>query len=447
MKARQTLSFGGRITLQLVLLAGAITAANFAALHAQFNWDASEGRLNSLDPATVEILASVRQPIRILVFASAHSEAADKLLTRFTQACPRLSYELVRITDDPDRVREYGVEGQDGVVILENQDGMRRRLALLREQTLIAAILQLSKGGNKKVLVTQGHGERDFLDAGPEGMSIARWLLSDAGYVVEQEKLTEEALADARVVIIASPTEEFDEQTSHWVNRFVENGGGLLVMLAPPPRAGLAKLLEPYRIQPQPDMVIEINKLFRHPAYSANSVYVRAFHAGHPLGPRMNLPALLRFVRSLAIIKAETEDDPPSPLALCVSSPNSWGETDLSQGRVSWDRGVDPPGPRILVAATGEPPSIAGQGRVMVVGTASFAENRHIGIAGNREFYEASTSWLAGDLDFPLLADRQVQNKLELSDGQLRTLLAVCVVGIPALTGLMGVLVFVQRAR
>ena len=441
---RGRFSLGGGIALRIIVLLGGIIILNLAALHAEFHWDMTEGQTHSLAESTQQLLDNLGEPVKVLVFtAGRRPGSAERLLRRFEGATNLISFEFPDVNEQPELAQRYRVE-TGGVTIIE-KEGQRRRLGRLNEQALAGAILQLVKGGGKKIVFSDGHGERDVLGHDPGGLVKAWGLLADAGYETVQAELTAEALKDATVLVIAAPKEEISADEASIVQRFVEGGGGLMVMVDPPPSAGLGALLSPYGIEPQDDYVVELNKAFRYSGFSASTIYVPVFRSEHPVVTRTTQPILLSKVRSLA--QSPPGDEEEDIFALCVSSNNSWGETSGGEREVAWDKGIDPPGPRILVAATGEPPSVAGNGRVMAVGTAEFASNRGIDIVGNMEFWEAAVSWLAGDLDYPLVSQRGPQKKLELSDAQLRTILVVCVLVLPAISGAAGIFIFIKRAE
>lgn len=444
-RRKNPFSAGGMFTLKSIVVLGALALLNLLAMRWQFEWDTSEGRRHSLAQSTVDILKALEKPVRVRVFVDGPTGWIDTLLSKFEHANRHITSEIVYLVEDAALAEQYGVTG-GGTVVVEM--GERRRFVQCGEQQLAGAILQLAKGGGKRVVFTSGHGESDLTGQTEQGLAQAHALLMQAGYETAQSLLTEEALRDTSALVIASPEKELGASEAEQVIRFVEQGGGLLVLVDPPPRAGLTNVLTRFDIETGEDYVIELNKGFRHKGYGANTMLVRRYVAGHPIAERMSQTILLRFVRSL-ILKRKTEEDDKGPqlLPLCVSSPNSWGEKQLIGKEVQWDRGVDAPGPRVLVAATCEPPSYAGNGRLLVAGTSSFATNRYLGTSGNREFLEAAVSWLAGDLDYPLVSQKEPTKKLSLSESQLRLVLLVCVLIVPGISALVGIAVFIRRTR
>lgn len=446
-KLRSKFSNSGLITLQIIVLVGGIVGANFAAMHAQFDWDMTEEKMHSLDDQTVGMLKKVQKPIHVMLFGKSLSENGLNLMDNFAQATPKLTYELIDPKANPELAEEYKVVEEQGVVIVETGD-RRRRLPRLREQSLLNAIIQLTRDSDKQILFATGKGEKDPFNPNADGLTEAHSLLKQAGYTTHNEAITDAMLAEVKVVILAGPTSEYDDATAEKLATFVKNGGGLLVMADPRPGAALANVMAPFNIMPIDDYVIELHEGFRRPGYSASTIYERHFRADQPVGQRMGNAILMRGVRSLEYIEwPEQEAELNDPWALCISSAKSWGETDFGSKAVQFTPGSDHVGPRILAMATGDETEVAGDGRIMVVGTSAIATNRDIGIAGNREFFELTVAWLADDLDLPMITEKRIDRTLDLTDGQMRAILVTCVLAIPGLTALMGLVVFIRRTK
>lgn len=446
---RSKFSSKGITALKVILLCGGLALANLVAFDLQFAWDASEGRVHSLAPSTLEIIDTLDQEIRVLFFAEKLTEAAHDLMEKFNRASEFVTVEFVQINENEALARKFGVS-RNGETVVEM--GEHYRITRLREEKLAGAILQLVKGSSGRVLFSSGHGERSLLGQEHVGMAQARGLLAQAGYATDEVALAEEDLADACVIVVAGPRQDFTAHEVEIVRGFVAGGGGLLVLVDPPPASGLDSLLAKFGVKCENDYVVELNKAFRQKGYGVNTVLVRSYLSGHPVGARMSQGLLLSYIRSLTFVPSEGMIEGQKSAndwqRLCLSSPNSWGETEMGDRRVTWDKSVDSPGPRNLVLASPDPPSaVAGFGRMMVVGTSAFATNRFLTTSGNREFFEASVSWLAGDLDYPLVSLKEPTRQLTLSDNELRWMFVVCVLVLPGLSAILGVAIFVRRAR
>ncbi|MBT3373983.1 MAG: hypothetical protein HN742_10070 [Lentisphaerae bacterium] len=448
-KQRGTFSYQGITVLKVILLCGGLALANFLAFDLQFTWDATEGKIHSLAPSTLEILSKVESEVHVTLFATKLSEAAHDLMDKFDRASELVALEFLPINEHEMEARKYGVSKNNQAVV---EMGETYRVTRLREENLAGAILQLVKGSSGRILFTSGHGERSLLDQEREGMNQAGALLGQAGYATEQASLETADLTDVCVIVVSGARQDFSAEEVDIVKAFVARGGGLFVMVDPPPTSGVGTLLGAFKLTCADDYVVELNKAFRLKGYGVSTVLVRSYLSGHPVGDRMSQGLLLSHIRSLVCLPPkdgeDVEKDGSDWQRICLSSPNSWGETALGERRVTWDKGKDSPGPRTLVLASPDPPSSsAGAGRIMVAGTSVFAANRFLGTRGNREFFEATVSWLAGDLDYPLVSAKEPTRLLTLSDSQLRWMFVTCVLILPGLSAIVGLIIFVRRAR
>ncbi len=440
-KIFSSFSVTGTFILKLILVLGCLVFLNFAALHLQFRWDFSEGDVHSLAESTKEILRQLTKPAEITLVTSTVSEPAEQLLSLFQHKQPLLSYKFLDPEDVAAKTLEPSIRHKN-VVIVEIE-GRRRFLYSLNEQVLAGALLQLTKGGDKRILFSAGHGELDIMAQDHKGLSAAEVLLTSAGYNVVQRPLTPSELADAAVLVIAAPQTDLTDDEVAKVAEFVRNGGGLLMMLNPPPASGLEQLLAAFNLEAATDFVVELHRTYRYKGFGPSTIYA-AFNPEHPLSQRLNQKVILPGVRSLGI----SNDDDKNLVVLSKSSPNSWGETDLHSKELTWDKNVDRPGPRNLIIASSEPEtSLTADGRFLISGTAEFAANRYINTVGNRLFFEAAVSWLAGDLNYPLIPAKEPHKALQISESQFRILFMISVVAIPGLAALAGIAVLVRRTR
>lgn len=431
---------GGLAVLKIMVLLGVVLLLNLLASTARFRWDFSEGGVHTLDETTQRLLSQLAQPVRISMFVKEPDRRNEELFRRFESASGMVSFEVVDLTRHPERAEEYGIPLEEFVVV--EGRGARRWVPRVNEQSLLASILQVSKGADRKVLFTQGHGETGIYGGEFDGLSRAKAMLEEGGYRVAEGPPTAEVLAEAAVVVMASPQSNPDEETRERLLGHVRGGGGLLVLLDPPPAADMNDLLKEFRIESHPDRIVEMNLRLRPQGFGDDTVFVLRYFSGHPIAERMTQRALIRGIRSLGLLAADEEGRHALPL--CASSDNSGGRAEWPDGRVTWSDG-----PRLFMAATPEPPGLAGDGRVAVVGSSSFATNRYFDTTGNRELWELTVAWLAGDLDTPILAQKEPRKSFGFDgpqDPRLRAVFVVCVLVLPGISALCALGVFVKRA-
>ena len=221
-----------------------------------------------------------------------------------------------------------------------------------------------------------------------------------------------------------------------------------MVMVAPPPKAGLEKLLRPYGVVSFAGRVAENNPRFRIEGSGDPTLFVPPLPGcEHPLARRLGerSRALFQWVRMLSLTRGK--GGKPLMAPLFVSSNTSQSIVSRGGKKVLVRR------PGILVMAS--PPvadparsPIFGKGRLLVSGTASFAEDPDFEIGADRELWELAVSWLAGDLDQPVLEAKEPHKSFNFNgprDPRLRTVFITCVLVLPALFAIAALVMFIKR--
>lgn len=284
-----------------LVLASAVSANVLAARHPA-TWDVSAQRTSSLEPRTRELLASVDEPIDVLVvsaglelFAEVQDEV-DRVLGRMVQVQPALRVRRIDPALAPERVDALAVElalpvadlAEGGAVIF--QQGTRRRavdlldvagfdvddlgagaLARFRaEEAFVTAIAELVDPDRPVVCHTTGHGElaladpvdgnadvepdaepeaeHDAPEPGPAGMADWRPLaarITREGARLEAVSGLEAGVPEhCRVLVVAGPARPLSSREAQAVDGYLGRGGRLLLALstAIEPTAGSARM-------------------------------------------------------------------------------------------------------------------------------------------------------------------------------------------------------------
>lgn len=447
-RLRDKFTPAGAATLQGLLLLGVLVIVNLLAFITRVQWDISEGKLHTLSPATARFLQGVKTPVKIVVVAEDEDTPAEELVKKFVAANPGLTSEYINPKKAPDRVKGYGVPRKAFVVVEAGKT--RRWIPRLNEESLLGGILQVVKGGDKTVLFSSGHGELRLGDEGDTGLSKARHVLLGIGYKPEQAALTEANLKGAAVVVIAAPERPLTDDERKRVEAFLQAGGGLMVMVGAPPKAGLETLLRPFGVFSLDGRVVENNTRFRFQG-SGSAIFVPHLpKCEHPLVRRLGRRSRMLFQWARMLAVAGGKGRKPFMVPLFASSDMSESVVTRKGKKVLLRR------PGILAMAS--PPVPAkdrlpanlhiGRGRLFVSATASFAQDLDFGVGADRELWEIAVSWLAGDLDQPVLAQKEPHKSFNFNgprDPRLRTVFITCVLVLPALFALGALVMFIRR--
>lgn len=226
--------------------------------------DATSSGAFSLADRSKQVLAQLDQPVTIYVILSDRWDffsETKSLLSLIAEHTPRLTIEYLSTMDEAalqklaKKFPRFAVDGQ-GLLIAINDDptkttfisandlvksdfdqmsGGRGTEQFLGEQKVINELTFLTAGKEKPVIyVTQGNGEPDLTDTRkPEGLGILRERLQRRYFEVRPlrlEPISPKVPDDAKIVIIAGPTQPYAQSTADALKAFVDQGGKVIVM-------------------------------------------------------------------------------------------------------------------------------------------------------------------------------------------------------------------------
>lgn len=473
-KAYKASSLALAVLLVLVL----VGMVNYLSFRHYVRWDWTKSRIFSLSEKTKNVLKGVKDQVRVVVFMTGTTPLFDQvkeLLARYQAACPKLSVEFIDPERDPLRTRqlaqEFGVSVANTVVFAQRdrkkhvtsdqlaeydyegiQFGQAPKIKAFKgEEQFTSAILQVTNPRVPKAYFTSGHGEHDPDDFGADGLAQFKELLKRDNWEVAKATLFAGTVPeDCDVLVVAGPVAPFTDAEKEAIAKFLDKGGRLLVLLDPvlgrgQQPSGLEAMLLQRGVKVGNDLVLDPER--RLPFFDLSAVFVNEFRS-HPAAASLRGMALLLPV-ARSVSTANTEG--VKSTTLFTTSTAGWGESDISAilARKEIDRDAqDTPGPvSLAVAAEPEKPE-KGSWRLAVVGDGDFLTNGYIGNAGNANLGANLVNWLGQKEESLGIAPRQPEQvNLVLSAGQLRGIMLVSLVGLPAIGIILGVGVWWRRRR
>jgi ABC-type uncharacterized transport system involved in gliding motility auxiliary subunit len=194
---------------------------------------------------------------------------------------------------------------------------------------------------------------------------------------------------------VAGPVKPFLEAEVDALRPYLADGGRLLLLVDPQTRPGLDALLEEWGIELHDDMIIDtMSRLF-------GGSYTTPILTDYPdsaLAMGASTPTFMPFARS--IDQAKELPDGVTFRTLVQTNPQTWGETDASNPKASFDPSRDYKGP-LAVAALFEKTDDAGTAgaQILTVGDSEFADNRYFNLSGNGDLFQNMVSYLAKEED------------------------------------------------
>ena len=446
--------FGFFTAISALLVLVALGAANWAAWARPHTWDLTRNRIFTLAPDTVQTLERLGSDVRALAFYQQDEPeyaAAEDLLRRYAARSKRFSYRMVEPYRAPELVKQYGItDRSQRIVLVSGEREARARAAT--EEALTNALVQLGRGGARKVYFTTGHGEASLEpSADAAGYAVAAQGLRDDGFEVASLSLLEKAEvpADATVVLVAGPRKPLLEPEVQALRAFLEKGGKVGAYLEPGVDAGLDALLSAWGVEAADDLVLDPSPVSRLFGGSAATPVV-APAAGHPVTKGMENVGLA-FPTSRSLVALSAAKVPPAPVAF--ASESAWAETDLkgayTKGARQGEGEKRGPFPVAMAASRPAGEGGKGEGRLLVAGDAEFFDDRYQQVLGNLDFFLNGVAWLGEQTDRITIRPKAREgSRLFLSDAQVSTIRFVTVDALPiAILGLGLAVWLVRRSR
>lgn len=414
----------------LLLLLATIVGLYLLAARFPVQWDMSRNGLNSLSPASEQVLAQLHGPLHITVYATgldARQGDVRKLVGEFVVLYQRykhdISLDFVDPVQQPEATRQSGIRGNGEMVV--EFGGRREHISTLNEQTLTSALQRLAHGKEQMLMYVSGHGERKLDGAANHDLGEFGKRLEQNGYRIAPLNLAiaPEVPDNLGVLVLTHPqTRLFPGEVAKLL-RYLDRGGRLLWLLDAEPLRGLDAVAEALGLVLPPGVVID------PAAQNMNAPNDWTLGTGYPPHAAtrdFDLITVFPYARPLELEAASEWERH----ILVEGALNGWVSPQRS---TRFDPRRDVPGPVNLVLALQRTTEEREQ-RIVVVGSGAFLANAYSGNGGNLDLGVNLMNWLAGEerlISLPLHA--VADGKLILSRSQLSALSLALLVLLPLL--------------
>lgn len=335
-------------TASVLLILGLI---NFLSTRFPLILDLTENQQLSLAPQSQQVVEQLPEPVKVWLFIRDQRPVDLTLLENYQRLNrSKFKFEYVDLQAQPGMAEKFDVQTL-GEVYLESGD--RKQLVQnianerLSEVKLTDQLSQLSMGKQPVAYFLQGHEEKP-LEAVRGGMSEAKTALEEKGYKVELLNLVEKSKIpeDASVVAIAGATKKLFDSEVKALETYLQQGGGVLLLIDPNTDSGLQPLLDKWGIEIDDRFAIDPERWTQGLGKAAPVV---VDYGDHPITANFGKNfSLYPLVRSFDLKKIDGIEAMP----LLFTSDASWGESNLQEGP-DWkfDPGSDRKGPLVIGVA------------------------------------------------------------------------------------------------
>jgi ABC-type uncharacterized transport system. len=263
----KTTKHGMNMGVMIILAIALIVVINYLSLRHYATWDFSLSKSNTLSEQSVKLVKDLKSDFKVKFFYKKGVEGNEEsrrqfreLFKKYQDQNPAIQLEFVEVNERPDLSKEYGVDKGSGVVFLD-YEGRRNRIEKIDEQEFTSALVKVTREKAKSIYFTIGHGEKS-IDDSKEGLGLGalKALLDNNRYDVKTLALTQvqKIPADADVLVIAGPIQNFQNFEIAAIEEYLKNGGGVFMALESQNTAGLEAILNKVGVKFQNDYVMSL---------------------------------------------------------------------------------------------------------------------------------------------------------------------------------------------
>ena len=452
---------GANAILIIVLVFLIVGMLDYISIRNSWRIDTTSKKEFSLSDQTINIIKNLDRTVTLTAFVSEVeiNQMEDRLI-EYSHYSGKFNYTIIDPIKEPDKVREFfGPDQQylDLPSIIINTENKREEIKSTLEEDITNALIKVTRDQKRKIYFTQGHGEKLIFpdQAGMSTNELIKNKLLSQYFDVDILNLfqMEDVPNDADVVIISGPVKQFANNEIQAIRNFLLIGGNVFVMIDPESKSGLKPLLKEWNIIVNNDLVLETNSSFVLTSTGLNrqssvSAAPSAAEYGNHIITK-NFRYATTFVQASSVSKLSENESIYQTTDLVFTSPNSWGETNLSllfDEQIAEKDDSDLSGPTSLAVAMEKSDSL--KTRLVVVGDSDFASDVYISQApGNMDFFLNIVSWLAQEEDLIAIRPKQPDNRtLTLSMKQQNLILFFLIILLPLISVRIGIHIYMRRS-
>lgn len=443
----KTLIYSGNLLLLITLVFAILVALNYLSTKVHLRADLTEGKIYSLSEQTIKVLKNLKRDIEIKAFfreLSPRRGIMEEMLKRYSWYTSRIKYEIINPDKNPSLVRELNIS-EDGTTIFKCGD-QETRTTSTTEEDITNSIIKITRERKKIIYFTKGHGEKSIEDSSERGYSQIKTSLENLGYTVKEIVLAEEPSIpfDCSLLIIAGAEKDFLSGEIDGIERFLKDGGRLLLLIDPLTAPSLVDFMKRYGIKIEDDFIVSIDPSARlmggDPSWAVVSRY-----GYHKITEKFNYASFFPFARTVDRIEPVPKNISTETIA--STSQYSFATNQFNAREIRFDPERDRRGPLPVAAvSTFKEEGKDRESRIVVFGDSDFVSNQFFDLSGNSNLFLNSVNWLEEEEDIISIAPKTTRPRtISLTLSQGRMIFFTTIILIPGIFILGGVLVYFRR--
>ncbi len=476
------------IGFHVLLAVAAVTAilmmVNYLAVRHYVRHNVSGDGQGQLTPTTLQVIRSLTNDVRVILYFNPEEPLypyISSMLKEYAALSPHIKLESVNYATEPAKATEvitqyrlrqgskdmvifatkdkmeYVTEGQlwdkDITELLQGKSNEVKRKSFLGELYFTSKLLAVSSAKPYQAYYLLGHEEHDPGKDTELGYQKFAELLVNSNVRVNPLDLQRDPElpmpADCDLLIVAGPQREPLVSELERIERYLANGGRLLLLLNIYTRPGWERLLAKWGVAVGRDVV------FDEPNMQQSDVLMIENFASHPI-TQSNERIYMLFPRSVGRLPgSNAQVDSAQVTELLLTGPAGEARTDFRKGVLRPYLSQDDRKGAIPVAVAVEKGGLKnmalqrGKTQIVVVGDSHFLDNQYLVAPGNEEFARQSVNWLLdrSSLLGAIGPRAFTEYQLAVTDSQMTLLRWIMLGAMPGGVFAIGLLVWLRRRR
>ena len=416
-------------------------------------YDLTPNQIYSISDQTQKVVKALEVDVEILGFYRPEEPdraLLESLIGRYRELSPRVTLTMINPEKEPDLAKKWEIT-ESGARIVVRAGEREAKVKTFGEEGLTNALVKVGQTNPKRIVFLIGHGEADTLSQAAEGFQSAVTAIQDEGYIVEVLSLLDKNAMPEGIglMIIANPKTPLLPTEIEVLHGYLLRGGHLMVLLEPGQDGGLKNFLSDWRIGLAEDVVLDASSTAKAFGFGPEMPIVQNLE-DHPITKDLKAAVAFPSARSITAQTGAIEGVTAKPVV--KASAQSWGETNYQAGGTAVLETEDLAGPVGLMAASTKKPKVmaseSSQSRLVVAGDHEFANNRFLGVLGNRDLFLNAINWLAQEEGKISIRPRQRgASRLLMTEGQANFVKFFSIDIVPMVLLAVGVAVWHVRRR
>ncbi len=439
---RRSTKLGANTTVMTVAVVAIIGFVNFLGYRHHKRIDVTTEKLYSLSDQTRKVVSDLKKDVRVMLFDQDDQKGLGDQMKEYRNLSSHFTFERIDPQKNMEAAKQYKVAHLGDLVVACGDRTEQPKDTT--EQSIINAIIKVTRDSLKKICFVEGHGEKKLSSTNEgDGYGVVDKMLKNENYETKSINLVaaNDVPQDCDVLVLAGPKQSLFPQEASAIGKYLEKGGKAMLLIDPDTDPKLEDVLHAWGIQVGNNTVVDASGVGRFIGLGPGAPLARSY-GSHPITKdfegTMTFFPLSRSVETITGSGASTTD-------LMKTSEESWAETEINSGKVAFDEGKDKRGPITLgVAATkteGDKET-----RLVVIGDSDFAANQYVGVQRNGDLFMNSINWLAQDEDLISIRPKNpADRRVSMTESDQNQLFWITLVLMPLATIGSGVYIWWKR--